>query len=57
VEAALTATQVASGRCHGQRCLDAFRRILVQEGVESAHHWVDWRFPMMDWSFAPSSQF
>jgi hypothetical protein len=51
VEAALRATQVASGRCHGQRCLDSFRRLLVDEGVEAAKGWVDWRFPMMDWRF------
>jgi len=48
-DAAIAATELGSGRCHGQLCLGAFKRLLLDEGI-SAEGWVDWRFPWTDWS-------
>jgi Fe-S-cluster-containing hydrogenase component 2 len=48
-DAAVAATDIGSGRCHGQLCMGAFRRLLQDEGIE-AQGWIDWRFPWTDWS-------
>lgn len=47
-DAVSQATHVGSGRCHGQLCGEAFRRLLIQQGMD-ASRWVDWRFPWADW--------
>ncbi|MCM2279649.1 MAG: 4Fe-4S binding protein [Oligoflexia bacterium] len=47
-EAVLSVTPVGEGRCHGQLCLEPFRRVLLDQGLD-ASHWSDWRFPWSDW--------
>lgn len=49
-DALLSATHVGEGRCHGQLCMGAFRRILISQGLENAAQWIDWRFPSVDWT-------
>jgi len=48
-DAAVSATDIGSGRCHGQLCCGAFRRLIVSEGIP-AEDWIDWRFPWTDWA-------
>ena len=48
-DAAVSATDLGSGRCHGQLCCGAFRRLMIDEGIP-AETWIDWRFPWTDWS-------
>ncbi len=48
-EAVIMATHLGTGKCHGQICLPAFRRLLESMELESGD-WVDWRFPWSDWS-------
>lgn len=48
-EAVLSVTHVGQGRCHGQLCMEAFRRVLLDQGLD-ASQWVDWRFPWSEWS-------
>ncbi len=50
-EAAVSFTHVGSGKCHGQVCGEAFRRVLVEEGIP-AQDWIDWRFPWSEWKIA-----
>jgi ferredoxin len=47
-EAVLAVTHVGEGRCHGQLCLEAFRRVLLEQGLDVSQ-WIDWRFPWADW--------
>lgn len=47
-EAVLSVTHVGEGRCHGQLCMEPFKRVLLDQGLD-AEHWVDWRFPWSDW--------
>jgi hypothetical protein len=48
-EAVLSATHVGEGRCHGQLCMEAFRRALLSQGID-ASQWADWRFPWSEWT-------
>lgn len=52
-EAVLSSTPVGSGKCHGGRCMEKFRRILASEGMDMAN-WIDWRFPWSDWKMSGS---
>jgi bacterioferritin-associated ferredoxin len=52
-EAVLSVTHVGEGKCHGQLCMDAFRRVLLDQGLE-AEDWIDWRFPWSEWVWARS---
>jgi hypothetical protein len=52
-EAVLSVTPVGEGKCHGQLCMGALRRVLIDQGLE-ADHWVDWRFPWSDWVLSHS---
>lgn len=47
-EAVLSVTHVGEGRCHGQLCMGAFRRLMLDQGLD-ASQWVDWRFPWSEW--------
>jgi ferredoxin len=47
-DAVISLTHVGEGKCHGQLCMEAVRRTLVEEGLDAAQ-WVDWRFPWTDW--------
>jgi ferredoxin len=47
-ESLLAATHVGEGKCHGMICRGAFRRLLMEQGVD-AEGWVDWRFPWFEW--------
>ncbi len=47
-ESLLAATHVGEGKCHGMICRGAFRRLLMEQGVD-AQGWVDWRFPWFEW--------
>ncbi len=47
-DAVISLTHVGEGRCHGQLCMEAVRRVLIEEGID-AGQWVDWRFPWSDW--------
>jgi ferredoxin len=47
-EAVLSVTHVGEGRCHGQLCMEAFRRALMNQGLD-ASQWSDWRFPWSEW--------
>lgn len=47
-EAVLSVTHVGEGKCHGQLCMTAFRRLLMDHGLD-ASQWIDWRFPWSDW--------
>jgi ferredoxin len=48
-EAVLSVTHVGEGRCHGQFCMEAFRRALLNQGLD-ASQWSDWRFPWSEWT-------
>ncbi len=48
VDSVRRATSVLDGKCHGQACKDAFRRLLSREGID-ADDWIDWSFPCKDW--------
>ncbi len=52
-EAVLAMTHVGEGKCHGQGCQDAFRRVLSEQGID-ASQWIDWRFPWSDWVLNPA---
>ncbi len=47
-EAVLSVTHVGEGKCHGQLCMGAFKRVLQDQGLEMSQ-WIDWRFPWTDW--------
>ncbi len=47
-EAVLSVTHVGEGKCHGQLCMENFRRVLLDQGLPVAQ-WIDWRFPWSDW--------
>lgn len=53
-EAVISVTHVGSGRCHGQICIDALRRLMIEEGID-ASQWIDWRFPWSDWVLTPGA--
>lgn len=46
-------TGVGCGKCHGQVCTEALRRLLERSGVDAAG-WSDWQFPWSDWTLAPT---
>jgi ferredoxin len=48
-EAVLSSLHLGEGKCHGQLCMDVFRRILEEEGVDAAQ-WIDWGFPWSEWT-------
>ncbi len=50
-EAILSVTQVGGGKCHGQLCMDTFKRVLLDQGLDVSQ-WIDWRFPWRDWVLA-----
>ncbi len=52
-EAVLSVTHVGEGKCHGQKCMEAFRRMLLEQEID-ASVWVDWRFPWSDWTLGHS---
>jgi ferredoxin len=52
-EAVLSVTHVGEGRCHGQLCGEAFRRALLNQGLD-ASQWTDWRFPWSEWVLSHS---
>jgi len=52
VEAVLSSVPVGSGKCHGQICSKAFERVLKGQGLDP-EHWIDWRFPWIDWVVMP----
>ncbi len=54
-EALLAVTHVGEGKCHGQLCMGAFRRLLSEEGLDVTQ-WIDWRFPQAEWSLTPVSR-
>lgn len=43
-------TGACAGRCHGQLCEGAFRRIVAGQ-TSDGESWIDWRFPSRDWVF------
>jgi Fe-S-cluster-containing hydrogenase component 2 len=47
-EALLSVLHVGQGRCHGQICMGAFKRLLQAQGLEM-DQWIDWRFPWSEW--------
>jgi ferredoxin len=47
-EAVLSVVHVGEGRCKGQLCMGAFRRVLESQGLDSMQ-WTDWRFPWSEW--------
>jgi ferredoxin len=47
-EAVLSVLHVGQGKCHGQICMGAFKRLLQAQGLEM-DQWVDWRFPWSEW--------
>jgi ferredoxin len=51
-EAVLSVTCVGEGRCHGQLCMESFRRALLEQGLD-ASQWSDWRFPWSEWTLLP----
>jgi hypothetical protein len=53
-EAVLSVTHVGEGKCHGQLCTEAFRRVLLENGID-ASQWIDWRFPWQDWILTRAS--
>ncbi len=52
-EAVLSMIPIGEGKCHGQLCMGAFRRLLLEEGLD-ASQWIDWRFPSSEWTLDPS---
>lgn len=52
-EAVLSVTHVGEGKCHGQFCMGAFKRVLSDQGLDISH-WIDWRFPWADWILSHS---
>ena len=54
-DAVLSATHVGEGKCHGRLCMDAFRRILTEQGLDVTQ-WIDWRFPWSDWVLKPGPE-
>jgi ferredoxin len=52
-EAVLSVTHVGQGKCHGQLCGEAFRRALLDQGLD-ASQWADWRFPWSEWTLTHS---
>jgi len=48
-EAVLSVTHVGEGKCRGQRCMDPFKRLLKEQGMDLSH-WIDWRFPWSEWT-------
>lgn len=52
-EAVISVTHIGEGKCHGQLCMAAFKRILQDEGMDVSQ-WIDWRFPWSDWVLTPS---
>lgn len=53
-EAVLSAIRVGGGRCHGQLCMESFKSVLEEMGIEVSH-WIDWRFPWADWQLTPGA--
>ncbi|MEK6706790.1 MAG: (2Fe-2S)-binding protein [Bdellovibrionota bacterium] len=53
VEGVISLTHIGEGKCHGQICMDALRRLLVDQGID-ATQWIDWRFPWSDWRLSRS---
>lgn len=47
-EAVISVTQAAQGKCHGQICMGALRRLLEAQDLP-IKQWIDWRFPWSDW--------
>jgi ferredoxin len=47
-EAVLSVTHVGEGKCHGQLCMDSFKRVLMDQGLDVSQ-WIDWRFPWTEW--------
>ena len=47
-EALLSILRVGEGKCHGQLCMGALRRVLLDQGLEVSQ-WIDWRFPWSEW--------
>jgi Fe-S-cluster-containing hydrogenase component 2 len=47
-EAVLSVLHVGQGKCHGEICMGAFRRLLQAQGLEM-EQWIDWRFPWSEW--------
>jgi Fe-S-cluster-containing hydrogenase component 2 len=47
-EAVLSVLHVGQGKCHGQICMGAFKRLLQAQGLEM-DQWIDWRFPWSEW--------
>jgi ferredoxin len=47
-EAVLSVLHVGEGKCHGQICMGAFKRLLQDQGLPT-DAWVDWRFPWSEW--------
>lgn len=48
-EAVLSATHVGEGKCRGQFCMGAFKRLLTEKGIDMSG-WIDWRFPWAEWN-------
>lgn len=48
-EAVLSVTHVGEGKCRGQRCMDPFKRLLKEQGMDLSQ-WIDWRFPWSEWT-------
>ncbi|MBL7717179.1 MAG: 4Fe-4S dicluster domain-containing protein [Bdellovibrionales bacterium] len=54
MEAVQALTSVGCGKCHGQVCTEALRRLLERSGVD-AKGWSDWQFPWGEWTLAPTN--
>ncbi len=54
-DAVASGTGVGVGRCHGQICEGAFRKLLCTKGIPT-ENWIDWRFPFMDWPLGSSEK-
>ncbi len=52
-QAVVDVTHVGGGKCHGQICLDSFKRVLERNHIDTKD-WIDWRLPWVDWKFDPS---
>lgn len=53
-EAVLSVTRVGEGKCHGQLCQGALKRLLADQGLDISQ-WIDWRFPWADWVLVHNS--